>query len=360
MRRKPFEKRYLLIVTLLFGLLPLSTSRTSAQQDPTRFRVVVNLVQLNVAVTDNKGNYVSGLRPLDFAITEDGIPENIATFEEGNAPTTRLLDESATAQQPTGLPDSVSGPSMQDSPEPLSSALAGANVFILFDTSNYMYRGFVFAQDAIADFVRSLESADKIAFYSYSRDLYRAAALTSDRSEVVRGVRTSVAGDDAALYNSLLSTVQDASHYPGRKVIVVFSNGPDNSSMVPPEDVAELAQSAGIPIYMISTSEAQLEPVSTAVFERMSAATGGKAYFAKSWRDEKKAFASIRDDLAHLYAFSYYPKPNPNRGWRSIKVQLVGGHGTKYHIRTRNGYRPSPNRFSAGNEHASTSQPVPN
>src|SRR5439155_26514478 len=55
-------------------------------------------------------------------------------------------------------------------------------------------------------------------------------------------------------------------------------------------------------------------------------------YFAKSWRDEKKAFASIRDDLAHLYSFSYYPKPNPNRGWRSIKVQLVGDRLKKYHV----------------------------
>ena len=360
MRRKTIEKRHLLIVTLLFGLLPLSTSRTSAQQDTTRFRVVVNLVQLNVAVTDNKGNYVTGLHPLDFAITEDGIAENIATFEEGNAPPTRLLDESSAAQGRTRTQDSVSGPSLEDSPETLSSALAGANVFILFDTSNYMYRGFVFAQDAIADFIRSLESASKIAFYSYSRDLYRAAALTSDRSEVVRGVRPTVAGDDAALYNSLLLTVQDAGQCPGRKVIVVFSNGPDNASMVPPEDVAELAQSAGIPIYMISTTEAQLEPVSTAVFDRMSAATGGKAYFAKSWRDEKKAFASIRDDLAHLYSFSYYPKPNPNRGWRSIKVQLVGERWKKYHIRTRNGYRPTPNRSSAGNEPTSTSMSVPN
>jgi Ca-activated chloride channel homolog len=355
------EKRHRLIVALLFGLLPVSTFRTGAQQGTTRFRVVVNLVQLNVAVTDNKGNYVRGLHPLDFAITEDGIPENIATFEEGNAPTTRLLEESPAAQERTGLQDSASGPSLHDSqPETLDSAVVGANVFILFDTSNYMYRGFVFAQDAIADFVRSLESADKVAFYSYSRDLYRAAALTSDRSAVVRGVRTSVAGDDAALYNSLLLTVQDAGQYPGRKVIVVFSNGPDNASMVPPEDVAELAQSAGIPIYMISTTQAQLEPVSTAVFDRMSAATGGKAYFAKSWRDEKKAFASIREDLAHLYSFSYYPKPNPNRGWRSIKVQLVGEHGKKYHIRTRNGYRPRPNRFSAGNEPASTSESVPN
>jgi len=368
MEYKPMEKRYLLILTLLLGLVPLGTFRSGAQQDETRLRVVVNLVQLNVAVTNNKGNYVTGLHPQDFAITEDGIPQNIATFEEGNGPTTRLLDittasskngadESASALGRARAQESASGSSLEDPPETLSSAVTGANVFILFDTSNYMYRGFVFAQDAIADFVRSLERADKVAFYSYSRDLYRAAALTSDRSEVVRGVRTSVAGDDAALYNSLLLTVQDAGQRPGRKVIVVFSNGPDNSSMVPPEDVAELAQSAGIPIYMISTTEAQLEPVSTAVFDRMSAATGGKAYFAKSWRDEKKAFASIRDDLAHLYSFSYYPKPNPNRGWRSIKVQLVGDRLKKYHVRTRNGYRPRPNRFSTANVPAES---VPN
>ncbi len=80
-----------------------------------------------------------------------------------------------------------------------------------------MYRGFVFAQDAISDFVRSLETADKIAFYSYSRDLFRSAPLTADRSEVVRGVRTTVAGDDAALYNSLLLTLKDAQRKPAAK-----------------------------------------------------------------------------------------------------------------------------------------------
>src|ERR1700751_4752358 len=187
-----------------------------------------------------------------------------------------------------------------------------------------MYRGFVFAQDAIADFVRSLERANKIAFYSYSRDLSRAATLMADRSQVLRAMRATVAGDDAALYNTLLLTVKDAAQYTGRKIVVVFSNGPDNASVVPPEDVAELAQSTGIPIYMISTQQARLEPVSTAVFERMTAATGGKAYFAKRWRDEKRAFASIRDDLGHLYSLSYYPAPNPNRGWRAIQVKLAG------------------------------------
>ena len=133
--------------------------------------------------------------------------------------------------------------------------------------------------------------------------------------------------------------MKDAAPLTGRKAIVVFSNGPDNASLVPPEDVAELAQSTGTIIYMISTQEAQKDPISTAVFERVSKATGGKAYFSRDWRDQKKAFDSIRDDLGHLYTLSYYPQANPNRGWRAITVKLVGKDLQKYRIRARVGYR---------------------
>jgi len=333
-------KKYLLILWFLSGLLLSGGAWTSAQDDSSRIRVNVVLVQLNVAVTDRKGNYISGLRPEDFSVTEDKIPETISTFEEGNELTLKPATQGAGQLLDSGQPQSAGSLTKpQDSHPDGTNIFAGSNVFILFDTSNYMYRGFVFAQDAIAEFIRSLEGVSKLAFYSYSRDLSRGAPLTANREQVLRGVRSSVAGDDAALYNCLLLTVKDAAQLKGRKVIVVFSNGPDNASSVPPEDVAELAQSTGTIIYMISTQQAQTEPVSTAVFERMSKATGGKAYFAKSWRDERQAFASIRDDLAHLYTLSYYPQPNPNRGWRSITVKLVGKNLQKYHVRTRDGYR---------------------
>jgi Ca-activated chloride channel family protein len=337
-------KRYLLILWFLSGLFLVRGTWTAAQEDGSRIVVNVVLVQLNVAVTDRKGNYINGLDPEDFAISEDKIPEKIATFEAGGEPTRRLIEvtpsgSKISTQDVGNTPDPAPTESTGSAAGTSGLRVAGANVFILFDTSNYMYRGFVFAQDSIADFIRSLEGPNKIAFYSYSRDLSRATTLTPDRSQVLRGVRSSVAGDDAALYNCLLLTVKDAAQFEGRKVIVVFSNGPDNASSVPPEDVAELAQSTGTIIYMVSTQQAQSEPVSTAVFERMSKATGGKAYFAKNWGDEKKAFASIRDDLAHLYALSYYPQPNPNRGWRTINVKLVGKGLQKYHVRTRDGYR---------------------
>jgi hypothetical protein len=107
-----------------------------------------------------------------------------------------------------------------------------------------------------------------------------------------------------------------------------------------------MAQTEGIPIYMISTQEARLDPISTAVFERVSATTGGKVYFAKNWKEQQDAFASIRDDLAHLYSISYYPAPNPNRGWRSITVKMVGQEMKGYHVRTRSGYRPKAVRLT--------------
>lgn len=352
-------KKSLFSIVLLSSVLFLNGGRRTAAQDDSRILVNVVLVQLNVAVTDKKGNYVSGLKPEDFVITEDKIQEKISTFEEGNEPARRLVLSGPQGKMVSQVitPDATAaggGDAPNGSPVP---AFTGANVFILFDTSNYMYRGFVFAQDAIADFIRSLEGVSRVAFYSYSRDLSRAVPLTADRSTVLRGVRSTVAGDDAALYNCLLMTVKDAAQFTGRKAIVVFSNGPDNASLVPPEDVAELAQSTGTIIYMISTREAQAEPVSSAVFERMSKATGGKAYFAKSWKDETDAFASIREDLAHLYSLSYYPLTNPNRGWRSISVKLVGENLQKYRVRTRDGYRVlKPAQIASAAAPAATSE----
>src|SRR5438105_13298438 len=145
------KKRCLTFFALLLAFLLYPYSGTVAQEGESRIFVVVDMVQLNVAVTDDKGNYVTGLKPQDFAVLEDGIPERIATFGEGNEPTRSLLE--LAADKSLAHSNGISVPSQGSPPETFASAIAGANVFILFDTSNYMYRHFVFAHDAIADFV---------------------------------------------------------------------------------------------------------------------------------------------------------------------------------------------------------------
>ncbi len=202
-------------------------------QRPT-FRVKVDMVVLSFQVTDSKNHYINGLKPADFRIYEDGIPQKVATFAEG-ANTPMAVD-----------PDGKTRPMVEAKKEELPGmdrpdAFVGTNVFVLFDTSNFMYRGFVYAEDAIADFVRGLDRADSVAVYTFSRNLSRAASLTRDHSTAIQGLRTSVAGDDTALYNALLLTLRDAAKVPGRKVVIVFSNGPDNASMVAPDDVRAVA-----------------------------------------------------------------------------------------------------------------------
>jgi VWFA-related protein len=289
------------------------------------------MVVLSFQVTDNKGHYINGLKPKDFRVLEDGIPQKFVTFAEGSKPPVEIAPDGALKP----IPITEAGVA-----EGRSDAFVGTNVFVLFDTSNYMYRGFVYASDAIADFVRGLDRADSVAIYTYSRNLSRAAPLTKERNDAIFGLRKAVAGDSSALYNALLLTLRDAAKVPGRKVIIVFSNGPDDSSMVAPTDVSTVAEDEGIPIYVISTNDVNKDPMSSAVFRRISTRTGGKAYFAKTWQKQVEAFESIREDLGNSYTITYYPAVNPNEGFRKINVEIVSDVGKKYRVRARPGYRP--------------------
>jgi VWFA-related protein len=304
-------------------------------QDRPVFRVKVELVVLGFTVTDSKGRYVNGLKHKDFKILEDGIVQKVSTFAEGNKPPVQI-NEDGSAQPVLTATNEGDG----KGPDVRSDAFVGTNVFVLFDTSNYMYRGFVYASDAIADFVRGLDRADSIAVYTYSRNLSRASGLSRDRNDAILGLRKAVAGDDSALYNSLLLTLRDAAKVPGRKVVIVFSNGPDNASMVAPDDVRAVAEDEGIPIYVISTNEVNKDQISSGVFRRISSRTGGKAYFAKTWQKQVEAFENIREDLGNSYTVTYYPQPNPNEGFRKINVEIASDAGKKYRVRARPGYRP--------------------
>jgi len=325
-------------IGLFLAVIALSAAGIARAQQPPGapqpvFRVKVDLVVLSVSVTNRQGRYVTDLKPTDFRVLEDGILQKVAFFSEGGQ-TPILLEEG----RPGG--PGAAGEGGGAGIDLASDTFVGTNVFVLFDTSNFMYRGFVYAEDAIADFVRGLDRADSIAVYTFSRNLNRAAGLTRDRLTAIKGLRQSVAGDDTALYNALLLTLRDAARVPGRKVVIVFSNGPDNASMLAPDDVRAVAEDEGIPIYVISTSEVNKDPISGNVFRRITARTGGKAFFAKTWQKQTEAFLSIREELRHVYTVSYYPQQNPNEGWRSITVELTGDAAKRFRIRTRAGYRP--------------------
>lgn len=282
----------------------LLASTLLAQSSPT-FRVDVDLVVLSFTVKDAKGRPVTGLKATDVRLYEDGIAQTLKSFSPS-------LEMSSTAQ-----------------PE------IARSLYLLFDTSNAMYSGYAHAQDMIARFVRSVDSRDAIAMYSFSRNLSRMAPLTHDRYQTIAGLRDCVAGAGTALYDSILLTLRDAAKTPGQKTLIVFSNGPDTGSMLSPDDVRRVAEEEGIPIYVISTRAT--DEVTRAAVGRLARLTGGQAWFAATSGDQSDAFETIRNDLACSYIVSYRPEPNENQGFRRIRVEV---NNPKYDVNARPGYAP--------------------
>src|ERR1700690_1269704 len=131
-------KNHFLFFALALPLWCSPGTRMAAQESEPNIRVIVDMVQLNVAVTDNKGNYITGLRPSDFAIVEDGIAQKLATFGEGNEPAYRVADTTPADGKTSGQAAGQQHPGDQklsaDPDQSLGSMVAGANVFLLFDT----------------------------------------------------------------------------------------------------------------------------------------------------------------------------------------------------------------------------------
>ena len=236
----------------------------SAQERPT-FRVKVDMVVLSFTVTDSKGHYINGLKPSDFRITEDGIAQKINTFGEGNKPPVQVLEDGTT--QPLAVAEPCGRATGRRATRPriarriLSSAPTCSCCSIPATTCTA-----VLCTPPMRSPISCAAWTAPIRWPSTpSAAIFRAPRrLTHDRNDAIFGLRKAVAGDDAALYNGLLLTLRDAAKVPGRKVIIVFSNGPDNASMVAPDDVRAVAEDEGIPIYVISTNDVNKDPMSSA------------------------------------------------------------------------------------------------
>jgi len=289
-------------VTWIIFFAVLAASAAFGGEDETKFQVDVRMVQLRATVTDSLGRHVRNLTKDDFRVYENGVEQRI-----------RMV-----------IP-------------PAQSQTVPSSVFVLFDTSNRMYEDFPYAEDCVAGFIRELNPADSVAVYSFTRNVTRLAPITHDRFAAIGGLRKAVLGDATSLYDSLLLTLRDAAQLPGNKVVVVFSNGPDTSSMLSADNVRGVAEAEGIPIYVLSTRNSNA--YANAAFRDLTANTGGSTYFATDWQRQILAFEAIGDDLKSSYLITYYPE-SADASYRKIDVHVAGDRAHSYRVRARTGYQP--------------------
>jgi Ca-activated chloride channel homolog len=270
------------------------------QQAVNVIRVQVRLVEVYASVYDHSGQYVQGLSRDSFQVFEDGKLQQITNFEADSGK--------------------------------LSCA-------ILLDTTGSMSEALPRVKNSIMKLIDVLGNEDAVAIYTFDQRLAVRQDFTTDKAAAKRAVLRTRAEGQTALFDALSEVAQEISKRPGKKALVVFSDGDDNASALNANAAVTRAKKAGIPLYAIAEGEATRSKELRKLLEDLSKRTGGTSYEVKKPADIEQVFQKIALDLQHLYMLAYRPQAGAEEGkWRKIEVSLRGQKD--YRIRSKEGYFP--------------------
>jgi len=143
---------------------------------------------------------------------------------------------------------------------------------------------------------------------------------------------------ETALYDALARVNRDLSGHTGKKVIIVFTDGEDNSSALTAVTAIQRAKGAGIPVYTIAQGSAVTHRALLEQLAEVSRATGGSPFVIRNTAEVRGVFEKISQDLQHGYFFLFQPAPADDHEWRSIDVKVKATGSLK--VRAREGFFP--------------------
>ena len=276
------------------------------------FRSGTDAVVLTVTVTDGGNRLVAGLEQEDFQVFEDQVQQDITNFSR--------------------------------QPQPIALSL-------VIDTSASMENKLPIAQEAAMGFVRRMAADDRIQIIDFDSQAKILLDFSGDRDALERAIKRTEAGGSTSLYNAVYTAIsglkrigQEAGPENRRYAVVLLSDGEDTSSIVPYDDVLDLAKRAGVVVYAIGLRE-KLKPGASHTtgwkqaeydLKQLSGDTGGRVFFADDAAQLPSYYSQIADELSNQYTLGYMSKNSKRDGaWRRILVRVSRPNMT---ARTKAGY----------------------
>jgi Ca-activated chloride channel family protein len=280
-----------------------------AQAPRPSFRAGVDLVSLNVTVTDGAGHYLVDLAQKDFQVFEDGAEQNVTFFSR------------------TNLPIALS---------------------LLLDTSASMEDKLDKAQEAAIGFAGKLRPQDLAQVIDFDSRVSVAQGFTNSVPELESAIRKTTAGGSTALHNAVYIALKELKKIQARgtdeirrQAIVVLSDGEDTSSLVGFDEVLELAKRSETAIYAIGLRGREMDRQrgfneADFVLRQLAQETGGRVFFTKQVSDLASVYGQISEELSSQYTLGYTSR-NPKRdgAWRRLVVRALVPSAT---TRTKLGY----------------------
>jgi VWFA-related protein len=272
-------------------VLLLEASGGGAQQSPA-FSSKIEAVRVDVLVTDN-GQPVRGLRPGDFEVTDNGVPQvvDLVSFDEVPLNVILALDMS----------DSVAGERLEQ--------LRGAGGGVL----------------------AALKKGDQAALVSFSHAVQLGAGLTSNVASVQAALGEAQSSGQTALVDGAYAGIMVGESDAGRALLIVFSDGVDTSSWLRADAVLDAAKRADVVVYGVSVVS-RLKPE---FLRDLTSLTGGRLFEIDKTANLASTFLGILDEFRHRYLVSYTPKGVAKDGWHKLDVRVRNRRGA---IKARPGY----------------------
>jgi Ca-activated chloride channel homolog len=302
--------------------------------DLAQFKSDVDIVTMDVAVVDNKGNFIPGIPPGNFRVLEDNVPQQIRKVDLGEAPMT------------------------------IAMVIEFSNLF-----QRYYSRAWYETLTLAWGFAESLKKEDYCAVVAYDIRPEILTDFTTDKMKVREGLdRLKIAAfSEANLFDALTDTAERMSEIEGRKAILVLTTGVDTFSKITYDQTRKRLQEAGVPIYAIGlmqmgrtladpymSGEARMTFLQADNQLRTFAKeTGGAAYFPKFEGEYGQIFQAVHHALRSQYVITYQPSNTKHDGaFRKVKIELVNpatneplpvkdekGKPVKYTIVAKAGYK---------------------
>jgi VWFA-related protein len=285
----------------LLALAPLSGTAQAPPPRPTprppTFEVGIEVINLNVSITDARNRYVTDLIEKNFAVFEDGVKQELTLFSHENLPISLVL---------------------------------------MMDCSASMDEKLRAAQDAAVGFVKTLTAKDLAQIVQFNDRRTVLQEFTPDHDLLEQAVRRTEASGPTALHNALYVSLKELDKQKSgrelrRRAIVLLSDGEDTASLVSDDQVMELARKTEIAIYSISLRPGRSQDRNRLAFSQaahlltaLSQETGGQVHFPNSISELDSVYARVAEELRTQYTLGYVSSNKRRDGkWRRIVVRVT-------------------------------------
>jgi Ca-activated chloride channel family protein len=315
--RFDFRRPFVFLAAILFLQIAVVAQNKTEDEDDV-IKVDTNLVVINVAVTDAKGNSVMGLKRADFKVFDNGVEQDITS-----------LDSIFTAEE------------------------APFAAVVLLDTSGSMEARIALARSAGIKFLENLRSKDSAAVYNFDSEINQIQEFSSSRD--LHPAAFGLKGKGMTVLNDAVIEAAKAlaDREETRRAIVILSDGADTLSKASQAKALKAALAVNAVIYTVDMSAIDFGPggatissgSSNARMERMKSVNALKAFAEKSGgrfvpvaggEALREAFRQIAQELGTVYTIGYEPKNlAPDGKWHTIEIKVARPGAA---VRSRKGY----------------------